>query len=270
MWASIQAAEEQLEAGNLDLAELKLRIRASRTLTPEERERISALRDEIAGRREATDLILLNMRGSKYLDVRLKKYETKWLSGSPEPAKVRLFLQRCREFRERWPQHEGLDWVGRQESRFLGFVDLRAAPTWDDIAWEIRYLAGQKPRNYRQAFALLDEFMTDARGSELLEADELRQRLIEERVEYHRDRIYQAEFEFNRKENASLAVWWLLHSVIWIGDAEMADEAAGYLLKIPDLEVHLLGYRKTYPDRYQAVLQHPLVREFAREKGLPE
>ena len=60
----------------------------------------------------------------------------------------------------------------------------------------------------------------------------------------------------------------MLHSVIWLGDDEMADEAAQFLVKIPDLDQHLLGYREEYPDRFRAVLEHPLVAAYARDNGI--
>ena len=128
--ASIQAAEQELEVGNLRLAELKLqRIPAAREATADERTRIAELQAEIAQRRKDTDLALVKIRGTKYLDVMLKKYEAKRLAGEPEPHEVRLFLKRCLEFRRRWPLHPGMSWVDRQESRFRGFVDLSATPT---------------------------------------------------------------------------------------------------------------------------------------------
>lgn len=267
--ARIAASREHLAAGNLDEAEHRLDlISAERTITPAERDEIAAIRDEIAERRAQADVDVDNLVGSKYFDVMLQKYESKYLAGEPQPSRVRLFLKRCKEFRERWPDHPKMGWVERQELRFKGFIDLSAPPTWEDVDWEIHYLTGGAPRNYKAAFEMLNEFMRRSSPEERAKAQELWDELVAERVEYHKDKLYQAEYEYNDKKDAAKAVWWLLHAVIWIGDEDMADEAAAFLVKIPDLDVHLRGYEKEYPERYAAVLQHPLVHEYAVEHGM--
>jgi len=244
------------------------RIDRARDLSQIQRADILALREEIKSQRARAELDVGHLLGTKYLDVMLKKYEAKYLAGEPETAKVRLFLMRCKEFRKRWPRHPDMNWVDRLEGRFAGYVDLSAPPSWDDVQWEIFYMAGGAPRNYRGAFTLLTEFERRATPVERVEVQELREKLIGERLEYHTDKIYQAEYEFNKKDNPSKSVWWLLHAVIWIGDEEMENEAAAFLIKIPNLQGHLEGYERDYPERYAAVLQHPIVREFAREKGM--
>ena len=52
------------------------------------------------------------------------------------------------------------------------------------------------------------------------------------------EQLHQADYEYNKKENAAKAVSTLVHSVIWLGDPELADEAATFLIKIPRLEDH--------------------------------
>ena len=265
----IDRARSELAAGNLDEAENRLDlIPVEATLSPIQRADITALREEIAERRAQAEIDVANLRGTEYLNGMLVKYEAKYLAGDPEPAKVRLFLKRCQEFRERWPLHPELDWVGRQERRFAGFVDLSSPPTWEDVQWEIFYLTGGAPRNYAASFAMLDEYEERASPQERAELQELREKLVAEREEYHTDKIYQAEYEYNEKDNPNKAVWWLLHAVIWIGDEEKANEAAEFLVKIPNLEAHLRGYERDYPERYAAVLEHPLVREWAAGHGM--
>ena len=266
--ATIQSAEEQLGIGNFDMAVARLdTIPAGRDRTPAEGARIAELRDEIEERRAEAALAVGNFQGTKYLAM-LKKHEAKWLVGNPAPSKVRYFCKQMKVFRERWPQHPDMGWIDRQEGRLRGRVDLNAAPTWDDIDWEIKYIVAQSVRDYAEAFDILDTFIATAAGDDLVAAADLKEKLTEERVPYHKDRLQQARFEYERKEDPAKTVWWLLNLVVHIGDEGMADEAAKYLVKIPRLDEHLKSYARQYPDRYRRVLRHPLVREFAKSKEL--
>ncbi len=263
----IQGAEQIAAAGDFDGARRKLAEIPPDQVTPEIGARVDELRASFEQRRVAVDTALRNEQGTKYLDSLLKKYEARYLTGTPEPAQVRLFLKRCRTFRERWPGHPDLDWVRRQEGRFEGFVDPDAPPTWADVQWEVKDLTDTSPRNYAAALALVDGFLEGASRGERTEAQGLRDKLVSERVEYAQDRLYQAKYEFEQKEDPSKAVWWLVHSVAWLGDEALANEAARFLVRMPDLSGHLLGYKESYPDRYQAVVRNPVVAAWARESG---
>jgi len=265
VWASIQAAEQSLDESLFPTAEKWLdRITDDLEPTAEQRTRVAELRKEIERRRAESDVAVANLTGTRYLEVMLKKHEQKWLSGDPEPAKVRYFLKRLAEFRRRWPSHPDMDWVERQEARFKGVVDLAAPPTWDEVAWEITCIRVQHVREYSVAYALLDDFERNASRDELLEAADLRREMDEERRAYFQDRIYQAEYEYNKKENPDQAVWWLLNLTVYIGDEEMANAAAEFLVQVPNLEEHLDDYKRKYPERYALVLRHPLIGAKAR------
>ena len=140
-----------------------------------------------------------------------------------------------------------MEWVDRQEVRFRGAVDLGESPTWEDVQWEVKYLTGGAPRNYKAAFAMLDEFSERASVKVAPDVRELRAKLEVEREEYHRDKIYQAEWDYNKRDDSAKSVWWLIHAIIWMGDEEKADEAAEFLLKVPALDQHLLGYKTRLP-----------------------
>ena len=267
--ALIDAAEAQVETGNFDIARDKLAaIPEARGITAAERTRITALEEKIAARERSAELVSAHQVGNRFLEVMLRKYEARYLTGEPEPSKVRLFLMRCQEFRERWPEHPEMDWVDRQQGRFAGTIDLSAPPTWEDVEWEVADLTRTAPRNYVAAFALLDEIIVRGDPRELRLARKLLLQLEEERVEYHEDKLEQARYEWETKDSPSKSVWWLLHAIIWIGDEDMANEAADFLLKVPRLTEHLRGYEVKYPEKYEAVLQHPRVAAYARENGL--
>ncbi len=266
--ATLQSATEDIRDGNFELAETRLdNIPAERDRTPTEDRQIRELREEIAARRAEAALAVSNLEGTKYLDV-LKKHEAKWLVGDPAPSKVRYFCKQLKEFRKRWPQHPSMDWVDRQEARFAGRVNLNAAPTWEDIDWEVKYIVAQPVRDYVEAFKLVDTFVETAEGDDLLAAIELQATLEQERAEYFTDRLEQARYEYNKKKNPSQSVWWCVNLIAYIGDAEKASQVASYLVKIPRVEEHLKSYEAKYPERYGRVLAHPIVREYAKSVGL--
>ncbi|HED66866.1 MAG TPA: hypothetical protein ENJ09_15090 [Planctomycetes bacterium] len=272
VWATLAAVREQLDAGSLDTAELKLnRIPASADVTPEERQRIEALRSEIADRRRVAADMVANLAGNQFLETTLKQYEERYLSGDPDPAKVRLFLLRCAEFRRRWPTHPELSWVERQERRLKPLVDLAAPPDWAAVQWEVKWIRAQSVRDYARAFSLVDAYLEHPENARFeSEARSLRGELVTERKEYVEDRLQQARYEYDHNDNPSRSVWWLVNLIVYSGDPEAADRAAGFLVKIPNLVGHLEAYRRQYPDRYAAVLRHPTVRSAAKEQGLIE
>jgi hypothetical protein len=267
VWASLATAREQLTAGNFDSADAWLDRAVKRGPSSDEQVEIAALRRQIGERRDAAVLAEINLTGTKYMDVMLKKYEAKWLAGTPSSAKVRFFLERLKEFRRRWPRHPDMDWVDRQEARFRGAVDLTAPPTWEELEWEVDYIVTQPVRDYAKAFELVDDFLGRASGMELTDARKLRDELVEGRRLYHEDKLNQARYEYER-DDVSKSVWWLVNLIVFIGDDAMAEEAASYLIRIPDLELHVPGYENTYPERYRKLLAHPTVRAHARELGI--
>ena len=113
------------------------------------------------------------------------------------------------------------------------------------------------------ALALLDELLSRVEGEERAKVQNRRNELVKERPEYAQDRLFQARHEFEKKQDTSKAVWWLVHSVAWLGDEALEDEAARVLVKMPDLASHLLGYKAKYPDRYALVMKNSVVADWA-------
>jgi hypothetical protein len=263
----LRAAEQALAQTDFPNALRELAEIPPGALTPELSLRKAELEKAILAGKAETDLHLANASGTKYLDTLLKKYEGLYLQGTPDAAKVRLFLQRCRAFRERWPKHPELHWVERQERRFGGYVDMNAPLTWEDVSWQVKDLTDGMPRNYAAALALIDELLTRVSGEEANKARNLRDELVKGRPEYAQDRLYQAQYEFDKKQDPPKAVWWLVHNIAWLGDEALANESARFLVKMPDLAGHLLGYKLNYPERYAAVMKNAIVRSWAEEAG---
>ncbi len=264
--ATIAAVERHIEEGSWDLARQKLES-ISREQTDAERKKIAELFATLDERASQAELDRHNMIGTSYKDAKLAKYEKLYLQGSPEKPKVRVFLMRCKYFRERWPNHPEMDWVDRQERRFRGYVSLGDPPTYEDIEWEVKSLVKTSPRDYKQAFLVIDAFLESAAGGERESALALREEQVAERAEYHLDRMQQARYEYDRDDVAK-AVTWLVYSITMIGDEEMEDEAASYLVQIPEVELHLKGWKSAKPDAYAVLVKNSIVREFAREKDI--
>jgi hypothetical protein len=265
----VDQAERDFQDGHFQFAEENLaQAESGGRLDALTQARIADLRARIAMRKAEVDLLIQNNAGTNFLDTRLKKYEEKFLSGTPDPVKARLFLERCKEFRERWPKHPEMPWVERQEARFRGVIDLSKPKTWPEVAWEVEDLADEMPCNYAKMLALVDEFLTRASGADETAAKAEQAKVLAARPAYHLDRLQQARYEYEQKGDPSKAVWWLVHEVIWIGDPVLSEEAAKILLDMPDLAPHLEGYKQTYPDKFAALMENDGLRAFAATKGL--
>jgi hypothetical protein len=263
----LRAARQAFAASRFEDARVELAGIPASALTPELAERKAALEREISEVLARDELRVENAPGTKYLDTLLRKYEGMYLQGTPEHAKVRLFLQRCRTFRARWPRHPEMDWVTRQEARFAGYVDMNAPLSLADVQWQVKDLTDGMPRNYAAAFALVDEFLTRATGSDREAAQALWDELAQARPEYAEDRLFEARHQFEKKNDPSKAVWWLVHNVAWLGDEALANESARFLLRMPDVEGHLRAYARDYPDKYEAVMRNEIVAGWARDTG---
>lgn len=260
-----------------DIAGFLDKIPADAELSPAERERLDELRDKVEEFEEQSRVYEDIRRGTNYLDAKLKRYEEKQLQGSPPAKKVRLFLKRCRYFRERWPTHPELDWIRRQETRFEGVVDLSAPPSWEDVDWEVQYLVPEKgkPKDWKAAEALLADFSATASDEDRRRVQMLLLELDQRRVEHFTDQLNQARYEFDEKNSPSRATEILAQLVMRIGDPQMEDEAAVYFVEVQrELERRLKGsnllaaYKDGRNDDYRRLIENPKVRALADEFGL--
>jgi hypothetical protein len=182
------------------------------------------------------------MVGGRYLQARLKNFATNYLEGKAERPAARLFLERCRYFQQRWPDHPELDWVLRNQARFQGLVDLSFPPSFDDVAFEVRMLTYKaNPPDYRKAFQSLDDFARSASVADKPKVDALIAATRQERDAWHADRLEQSRFEHERGQVAQ-AVDWLVQIAIWSGDESMQSDAVARLLAYPDVDDRLRSY----------------------------
>jgi hypothetical protein len=283
-WAFMQGANKASTAGNMIFAaekalsqgmsstdiEKKLRLaEEDSSISAEQRLRINQLRADLKVRDAQTALDLHNNVGTEYVQKKLRNYTSKYLEGEPDPPKARVFLERAKVFHERWPEHPEMDWVLRQERRFAAVADLSKPPNYADVAWKAESLTYAKPRDYTLAFQALDAFIAGAADDEdKLMGTNLKSRMVAERAEYHEDRMLQAEFEYRENKDEGTAVHWLVHGVIGMGDASMANEAADFLVKMPSAAEYLRGYRSKQPMVFERLIQNPIVKAYAAENGI--
>jgi len=260
----LRQAEQQLELQNADQVEDYLRrIGSPDELSEADRRRYRKLEEGIVPIREARRVAQWNAVGDDFFENRLEKYEQAHLEGDPSDAKIRVFLKYCAEFRERWPQHPRLDWVDRRVQRFAGAVDTGAEPTLEDVEWEVEVLTDAKPRDYAAAFELLEGYREQASALEQRRLRFLVGELEQERELYHEDRLVHAQGKYDMGKKSE-AVEWLVQSIIGLGDAEMADEAARKLLSFPEADSYLRGYRSNRPDVFERLTANARVAEAAR------
>ena len=154
-----------------------------------------------------------------------------------------------------------MDWVKRERDRFKGAVDLSAPLTFEDVAWEVEILTRAKPRDYTEALAALDELITTANDDDKKRAKILRAEVLVDRAEMHEENMVQAKRMFEYENDETKSISRLVWGVIGTGDETMSNEAASYLLKMPNCDAFLRGYRTTQPLVFERLAEHPMLKE---------
>jgi len=265
----LDTVEEKMRSTSIHDARIEFnRIHGDLERTDEEAARMRDIRLRLDEMQAQEIEMQANLIGSKYLDTKLKRYEKSQLLGDPSHAKIRLFLMRTQEFKRRWPSHKDMAWVERMEARFSSAVDVSAPPSLDDIVWEIKYIDSGENRNFKHAFALIDDVSTRVSGAAKDSLERLRLRTIAARDEHFKGRMDKVHDVVTHFDSVVKPVGWMLHLVLWCGDEGLADKAAHKLISLEGADACLRGYEFTYPDLYREILAHPVVGEYAREKHI--
>jgi len=232
-------------------------------------QQVEDLRAEIHAAIERVALADHNMRGNEWLQTQLKNFEAQRLAGKPERPKIRVFLKRCDEFEAEYPQHPEIDWVQRMRERYAGFVDLSQPPTYEDVEFEVEALTWADPRDFKQAFGILDAYLETAEGDDRARALAFYDEKLRERDEWFEDKLQQARWEYER-DSLGTSLAWLIRIILFTGDDVMAEAAASELVKFPDLVPRLRGYRNLEPEKFALLVQQPTVAAYVREHPLDE
>lgn len=254
--ATAQQVEERLRAAENDPS-----------MSAEQRAAAKRLRDQVAARDAEAQKQEDTLIGTKYLDIKLKGYATKYLTDKPGTPQVRVFIDRTDYFLKRWSDHPERDWVKRERDRFKGAVDFDAPKTFADIAWEAEMVTANKPRDYTTAFAEIDAFVETADDDDKSRAKKLRAELVADRAEMHEENMVTAKRNWEYDKDEGKAISRLVWGVIGTGDETMSNEAATYLLKMPSCDAYLRGYRSKQPLVFERLAQHPMLKERCANLG---
>ena len=265
--AAYARAKAYNDSGDHARAEAELRKLEGESVPADLFAKVQALKKELASVDDVRSDGRHEEKGTEYLDTQLVRFEKDRLQGEPEKEKVRVFLKRCRHFRQTWPDHEGIDWVNRHEGRFQGYVNLSDPPTFKDIEYEIETMTWAKPRDYRTAFQVLADFEENGPSNQQDLALALREEMSQARQEYFVDRMEQAAWLWEREERGQ-AVEWLVQLIIKVGDDAMETEAAQEMIALPGIVDLLRAYRRDRPETFEALVEQDLVRDLARENDM--
>lgn len=241
----------------------------SYTLTDSDRNVFENYLKEIHDYNARGRLAVYNESGTKYLASQLKKFESMRLKKSAEAPVVRVFLKRLNYFEATWPQHrEGLGWVRRMRANYGPMIDLKAAPSLADIDFEVESLTWAKPREYRQAFGVIERFIGTASGGDKEAALAILDDMQGEQEEHFRDRMLQAKYEWEEKGQKGKAVVELASIVMRFADKSMEDEAAAMMVSLPRIDEYFRGYKNSQPHNWKRLIENEIIAQRARELGL--
>ncbi len=266
--ATLARARERFEQREFDAARAALALIPREQVSAALRKQIETLESEMDAidrdlvldrehRREAEDYRTTQLEG--FMKARL-------VGDNPPRERVRVFLKRLREFRQRWPQFPDMDWIDRHERLYSRLVDLNDPPTFKDVAYEVETLTWAKPRDYRQAAGIVRAFAERASGADREQAIELLDQLAAAEKEFFDDQMQQAKYHWQRKESGK-AVGVLISLVLGLDVPEHVDQAARELVGLPGIEDFLRSYRRT-SSKYPELILNPRVREVAQRAGL--
>ena len=267
--ADFALALDRFEHAQYEEARLRLeQISTAQVLEPELALKVEQLRAEVSKKLALSDETMRNeVAGKAYFTAQLEGFVKSYLSAEISSPKVRVFMKRARSFREKWPTHPELGWVTRQEERFKAAIDLSQPVTFEDIQFEIESLTWDHPRDYKQAFDVARAFRSSARADELSKIAALLEELEAKRADWFKERLEQARWNFERKEQGE-SIGILLSIIRGSGDEVMADDAAARLLKYGDMQTWLRDFRAKDPDGFAEFSKNRVIRAFMDEHKL--
>ncbi|MFT5051104.1 MAG: hypothetical protein ACI8QZ_002512 [Chlamydiales bacterium] len=202
-----------------------------------------------------------------YLEPQLRRFEREYLKGQPGAPRVRVFLKRIRYFKENCPEHPDMDWVDRMQARYSRIVDLDDAPTFEDVAFEVESLTWAKPRDYKQAFEVLNSFLDGATDEDRARALVAYDELAAARQTHFEDRLAQAKYDWDKNRHSE-AIMWLALLIRYSGDDQMANDAANRLVVMGEIDAYLRGYAQQQPEMWSELVKNSIIAKKATELGL--
>lgn len=260
-------AESNWRAGNRKAAQRKFDMIDPGQITPDLKARYEAIKKNLETADAKDEQNLSNKAGTAFLNSQLKNFEKNRLKGNPAKKKIRVFLLRCREFREKFPNHPDIEWVERQESRFRGRIDITRPATFEEIAYEIDTLTWAWPQRYGVAFEKLQPYLD---GEDAEAARELEVSLTNDRQEKFIDRMQQAKFEWTNEEkgNKGRAAEILRAIIVNYGDEAMVEQAASEMIRLPGLKPLMEAWKRDKPMLFDEMMENAALRGYCKREGI--
>ena len=231
------------------------------------RKKYDELRSRLADKEKEAEIALANDLGTKWKSTQLDRFRTDRLHGAKPPReRVRVYLKRVREFKERWPAHPEMEEVLRYEARFKEICDLSTPATFTDIAYEVKTMTWAFPRDYKGAFAIIEKHIIDNPG-DAPNCNELLATMRAEQQEFFVDRKLQVKYEWERDQKGQ-AVEILIQLILTLGDEGMVQEAADELVGLPGIDEWFKGYKQDRPGQFANLRKHPTVAAKVSALGL--
>jgi len=259
-------AEADFRSGRKEIDKVK---RHWNELDPTWHAKFRAFEEQVIELETEAELLSRNSDGDVYISKQLEGFLDDYLEVPSRPA-ARVFIKRINWFEKEYPRHPRLDWCSRMKERWRQTAALNEPASYEDVAFEVKTMTWSMPRDYKTAFALLDGFISGATGSDRAMAQALRTEHEGERREYFQDRLLQAKHEYGHEssQQKSSAVRWLTELVTKIGDDDMANQAASYLVKIPGVDGPIRGFYNSERHTYDALMENPIVRRYVEENDV--
>ena len=252
--------EADFRSGRIEIDKIKRHLNE---LDPTWHAKFKRFEEQVVELETEAALLAKNSKGDVYFSKQLEKYLDKYLEVPNRPA-ARVFIKRVTRFQKEYPRHPRLEWCSRMKERWRNTAALNEPPSYEDVAFEVDTMTWAMPRDYKTAFALIDDFLAGATGSDRAMALALRAEHEGHRREYFEDRMLQAKHEYGHDsaEQKGSAVRWLTELIIKIGDDDMANQAATILVKIPGVDGPIRGFYNGERPTYDALMENAIMRRF--------
>ncbi len=237
------------------------------SMDPTLRAKYKELRGKLEEKKRETERSMANMIGTEWKSTQLDRFRNQRLIGSNPPReRVRVYLKRIKEFKSRWPTHPELDEVLRYEARFKEICDLSEPANYSDLAYEVETMTWAKPRNFKGAFALIDQHLAANPGDEA----KIKGLIAEKQTlqsEQYTEMMLQAKYEWEKGERGQ-AVAGLVQIITLFEDASLATKAAEELVRLRGIDEWLRGYKKDRAEKFAELIRHPVIAAKVRELGI--
>jgi hypothetical protein len=237
------------------------------SMDPTLRAKYKELRSKLEEKKKETERSMANMIGTEWKSTQLDRFRNQRLIGSNPPReRVRVYLKRIKEFKSRWPTHPELEEVLRYEARFKEICDLSEPANYSDLAYEVETMTWAKPRNFKGAFALIDQHLAANPGDEA----KIKGLIAEKQTlqsEQYTEMMLQAKYEWEKGESGQ-AVAGLVQIITLFEDASLATQAAEELVRLRGIDEWLRGYKKDRAEKYGELTRHPVIAAKVRELGI--